>query len=168
MPPLWILCVTTPAICLKPERTRLITNKSFTEKLFPYLKFTHVLLIYIYSTLFTVIFVIYITFKRYYLSRVNNSASNYYHRLKYTSWLFCVFILTSVTASIIPQQIYLSRYFLKSTNSFLGNYCVYLKFPFWLSPGILLISRLHKIQITQELSYMFWPINCYPMIYCNY
>lgn len=46
---LWILCVTIPTICFKPERTRLITNKLFTEKLFPYLKFTRVLLIYIYS-----------------------------------------------------------------------------------------------------------------------
>ncbi|CTQ83385.1 conserved hypothetical protein [Escherichia coli] len=62
----------------------MITNKLFTEKLFPYLKFTHVLLIYIYSPLFTVTFVIYITFKRCYLSPINNSVSNYFRQLKYT------------------------------------------------------------------------------------
>ncbi len=67
------------------ERTRLITNKLFTEKLFPYLKFTRVLLIYIYSPLFTAIFVIYITFKWCYLSRINNPEGNYFRRLKYTS-----------------------------------------------------------------------------------
>lgn len=82
--PLWILCVTIPTTCIKPERTQLITNKLFAKKLFLYLKFTHVLLIYIYSTLFTAIFVIYITFKWCYLSRTNNPRSNYFRRLKYT------------------------------------------------------------------------------------
>ncbi|CAA0099329.1 protein of unknown function [Escherichia coli] len=63
----------------------MITNKLFTEKLFPYLKFTRVLLIYIYSPLFTAIFVIYITFKWCYLSCINNPEGNYFRRLKYTS-----------------------------------------------------------------------------------
>lgn len=80
-----------------------ITNQLFTEKLFPYLKFTHVLLIYIFSPLFAVIFVIFVTFKQCYLSCRNNSGSNYCCRLKYMSWLFSAFILTSVTASTIPQ-----------------------------------------------------------------
>ena len=66
-------------------KTHAIDYKLFTKKLFLYLKFTRVLLIYIYSPLFTAIFVIYITFKWCYLSCTNNPEGNYFRRLKYTS-----------------------------------------------------------------------------------
>ena len=124
---------------------RLITNKLFSKKLFPYLKFTHVLLIYIYSTLFTVTFVVYITFKRCYLTHINNSVSNYFCRLKYTSWLFlCVYFNQCYNqhhpSVDIPEQT-----FLKIDEYFHWKLLCLFEIPF------LIISRnFTNFQVTQN------------------